>query len=884
MIVIMFIAGIIKIMFQGVAMEKRRSLSFYAWYSILWAALALMVFAPFITWGRSAVWLVDGAQQHYPALVYYSEYLIGIFSRLLSGDLSIPRYDIAIGEGGDIFGTLNYYVIGDPFAALSVFVPAKYMYVFYTATALLRCYLSGISFHLYSKYVNRKKNADIASVVASLTYAFGFWTFFNITRHPFFMNPLVFLPLILLGVEKVIRKDKPFVLIFSVFIAAVSNFYFFYMLVLVTVIYTAVRLVAEYRKQIREMLLTLLKIFVYALAGTLMSGAALYPAIKVILDTERLGHSSRFSLFFGADYYKDFLMHLTYGESDYLCIAAAVPVLAAITLMFFRKGHVEYKIFAAAAYLMVLFTPMGKLFNAMSYPSNRWTLVFPFIGAFAVEIIWDEIKDLSRKKICIIEGILAAYLIVCLVFANLRQVPVIAAAVFGMIFFALAHAKTIRFELGGTVVFMLSLVIPGFWYFASFGDNFVSQCAPGEWLEDKILKNEATYIKDNLSDGGFFRYSSDLATENAGFLHHISSSGSYWSVLPQSLSEMRIRLGVDEYITYKNSGYDSRATMEALSSTRIIARSKDAAHPLPYGFEKAAEEGSYTYYRSENAMPFGYTYDKAVSPELADGLSALELQDVMTEAAVIEGGDSGFEAKRTSEVVFEPLRQRDIEFMDNKISALKKEGAVALKAPDQEKSEFYLVFKGMEFKGEGNPDMLPILIEINKEIRTFCLYTEDFQWYNGRDSFVVNLGYFEEAPESVSVYFGVPGEYSFEKFGVAAYSLDGFENDMAALKAEAMTDVVFGDDTISGEITVTGDKFLVMSLPYSPCWSLEVDGKPAELYQANLGYSGTRLEAGSHKIELKYSNPDMTVGLILSISGLALTLPIVIFFKRKKNL
>lgn len=865
-------------------MAKRRSLSFFAWYSLLWAALALMVFAPYITWGRSAVWLVDGAQQHYPALVYYSEYLRGILSGFLHGNFDIPRYDIAIGEGGDIFGTLNYYVIGDPFAFLCVFFPAKLMYVCYTATALLRCYLSGISFHLYSKYVNKKKTADIASVIASLTYAFSFWTFFNITRHPFFMNPVVFLPLILLGVEKVIRKDKPLVLIFAVFIAGVSNVYFFYMLVLITVIYTAVRLVAEYRKQIREMMLTLLRIFVYALTGTLLSGAALYPAMKVILDTDRLGHSSKFSLFYGAGYYKDFLMHLTYGESEYLCIAAAVPVLVAIGLMFFKKGHIEYKILAAAAYLMVLFTPAGKIFNAMSYPTNRWTLVFPFIGAFAVEKVWDEIKDLNKKQFGIIEGVLAAYLVICLAFENLRQIPVIVAAVLGMLFFALAYVKTLKFELSGALVFLISLIVPGVWYYATFGNNFVSECAPASWLEEKILKNEASYIKENFSDGDFFRYSSDIATENAGFLHHVPSSGSYWSVLPQSLSEMRIRLDVDEYRTYKNSGYDSRATMEALSSTKIIARSKDAADALPYGFEKLAEKGSYTYYKSENAMPFGYTYDKAVSPETAAGLSSLELQDVMTEAAVIEGGDDKFESKRTSEIMFKPLRQRDIEVKENKINVLKENGAAALKAPAQDKSEFYLVLKGMEYKGEGDPEMLPVLIEINKKIFTFALYTENFHWYNGRDSFVVNLGYFEEAPESISVYFGEPGEYSYEKFGIAAYSLDGFENDMAALKQEAMTNVVFANDHISGDITVTGDKFLVMSLPYSPCWSLEVDGKPAELYQANIGYSGCRLKAGSHKIGLKYNNPDMTIGLILSVTGLVLALPIVIINKRKKNL
>ena len=58
----------------------------------------------------------------------------------------IPEWDFNIGEGNDILVTLHYYVIGDPFAVLSVLVPTRFMYVYYDIMILLRLYLAGIAF------------------------------------------------------------------------------------------------------------------------------------------------------------------------------------------------------------------------------------------------------------------------------------------------------------------------------------------------------------------------------------------------------------------------------------------------------------------------------------------------------------------------------------------------------------------------------------------------------------------------------------------------------------------------------------------------------------------------------------------------------------------
>ena len=59
-------------------------------------------------------------------------------------------------------------------------------------------------------------------------------------------------PWLLLGVERIFKEKKPLVFIMGVFVSVISNFYFFYMLVILTVLYVGVRLFTLYRANIYE--------------------------------------------------------------------------------------------------------------------------------------------------------------------------------------------------------------------------------------------------------------------------------------------------------------------------------------------------------------------------------------------------------------------------------------------------------------------------------------------------------------------------------------------------------------------------------------------------------------------------------------------------------
>ena len=68
-------------------------------------------------------------------------------------------------------------------------------------------------------------------------------------RHPFFINPMIYFPLLCLGVEKIFKKERPYLFIVITAVASMSNFYFLYMLTIFTVIYALIRFYQYYTKE-----------------------------------------------------------------------------------------------------------------------------------------------------------------------------------------------------------------------------------------------------------------------------------------------------------------------------------------------------------------------------------------------------------------------------------------------------------------------------------------------------------------------------------------------------------------------------------------------------------------------------------------------------------
>ena len=90
------------------------------------------------------------------------------------------------------------------------------------------------------------------------------------------------------------------------------------------------------------------------------------------------------------------------------------------------------------------------------------------------------------------------------------------------------------------------------------------------------------------------------------------------------------------------------------------------------------------------------------------------------------------------------------------------------------------------------------------------------------------------------------------------------------LSENSLENLSISSDTVTGNISLTQNKFLTFAIPYSTGWSAYVDGQKVDILQGNLSYMAIYLTAGDHEIKLVYNTPLFRQGEIISLLGIIL--------------
>lgn len=166
----------------------------------------------------------------------------------------------------------------------------------------------------------------------------------------------------------------------------------------------------------------------------------------------------------------------------------------------------------------------------------------------------------------------------------------------------------------------------------------------------------------------------------------------------------------------------------------------------------------------------------------------------------------------------------------------------------------------------------------------------DEQFYSGRQDFLLNSYTVGKEISSIVVTFPEAGIYHFDTFSVVSEPLTGYEDKVAALAAESLENVDIHQDPssfvsggVTGEITVTENKLLCLTIPYSKGWRAYVDGSPAVLENVNIMYMGLWLTPGHHTIELRYETPGLLYGFCLTAAGILLLILWIVLSRRTRR-
>ncbi len=889
---------------------------YYGGYTVIFLIMILAVFSWFGLSGKSLVWEVDGLYQHYNSLLYYSDYLKTIISGLFSeGQLEVPLWDFNIGLGADVVQSLHYYVMGDPLTIFAVFVPRESMETFYGFLIFLRFYLAGLSFSLYAF---RMKLSRYQALTGALVYVFcGFALGLGI-RHPYFMNPMIYFPIILIGIEKIFKKEKPFLFIISTCVAALSSFYFFYMLTILMFLYALVRFF-HYREKPygRSFFQHLGKFTLYYVTGMLMAGVLLWPLVREVITGGRVGSGSIGGIFYDLIYYVKFWIGLTsirwVGNGGFLAYTGLTLIACVALMLTGRKSCRQLKAGLLIGLILLMLPAGGYILHGFSYVSNRWVWGFSFVTALITAWMLPQIINPTTRLLRWTGALIGVYTVPFILVKQLRTsaspgICIILLAFFGVMLAAYRIQQNdsikrkwmplVRGTFTGLVLINILVVAGGF--YSPEGDDYVGEFHDRGSTLEQLTANPTIAVAEAAGDEIFYRYEEATAGEsanyNTGLQTDIHGMSFYYSVANKYITQYMDELENNISRSFKYVGMDGRAALHTLASGRYFLIEEGQESYLPYGYEELRTEyeaassddktGQYAVYENQYWLPLGYTYSNWISEEQYQQLDAIQRQNAMLQAVVLP--ESGL--AQADEVVldeqeidFETELSEGIEVQGDRYVVTREAAFIELTFDQPANSELYLRLEGFtcELADQfSEVSRAAVAIKAEDVRKQFSLMTEADAFYEGKSDFAFNMGYSEEGKSTIRITFNTVGTYTLEAIHVICQQMDNYADQVNALREDVLEELEIGTNQISGMITLQEEKILCLSIPYSQGWSAQVDGEPAELLQANTMYMALELEPGTHEVVLYYETPGLKAGAKMSVIGILLFLGVVIWERR----
>lgn len=897
----------------------------------------------YLMYGRGFIWATDGLEQQYMFFILQGEWLRELLSNVfVEHSFVVPMWTDMVGYGADYVVSVGN-TLGNPILWLSVFATAENADLLLNATVPITLFIAGLAFLGYCSY---KRFDRFSSLIGCMVYLFGGYSFIAFSQI-YMLYPLLLGPLVLWGVDKVFDRRSPALLVIALFLCFFCSVSQAYVTCLVLLVYCLVKVFnLDEKTTVKSFFVWVLKILGCIVLAALLAGVMFFPNAMSLLSQDRLGLDRFESLTYSFGYYlqlfEGFISPTSVGAD---CIYGFAPLaLVAVFGLFFAKNIEMDK--RTKRVLRILFVVMtvflclpivGRAFNGFAYANNRWVWAYALLVSLIVVLLLPAYRKAVQKGDRRVVVASCAYGFVCMVLLmwyTSGQFYALLALLFAVV--ALGYAfksKAALFNASMVGVLAVScLYVSCQWGVGSSA----GQVLLGESY-NYAVRDDASSVVMRVEGSSDQRYDSAETHlwRNGNIANGMLGSTFYNSFYSSYIDQYHTSLGLaTSSMNFSYTGFNSRTTMEAMAGVSNFLVPADDTSMLPPLYQTLVAQGEvkgeeYAAYQAETTLPLAFTYDSAISRSAYDAMSIAERQDALTQSVVVEepleGGSAGIRSytqEIPSELSFAQQGDDTVQVSDAQTIAQKQSGvtiegnAITITEPNTvlylnasipAKTEAYFMCSGMDYEPfENSIDstmsrrekvwalLNKMVTEDAKECKIMVsgegmaqeiwFMNNKHHLYGGKDDWAVNIGYSDKERHTIALQFSSPGVYSFDSFGVFAQDVSAVERDIETLVSNGASDILELENGYS--CTATADQtgeYLFFRIPYAAGWTASIDGEPVEVMNANVGFIAVELPEGAHRVELHYETPNLRVGAVLSLVGVALAAGLMVVSKKRNK-
>ncbi|MHB1485499.1 MAG: YfhO family protein [Saccharofermentanales bacterium] len=563
--------------------------------------------------------------------------------------------------GANFIGSYAFYLLGSPFFLIQLILPSSLVPMAIPWVLCLKFAVSGLTAYAFlTRFVKNKNYA----LLAALMYAFSSFSIYNIFFNHFNDATALF-PLLLIGLEEFMEKDRKGIFAITVFINALCNYYFFVAEVVFLIIYFYIRL--YYGAWPNFNLKKFAALAFESLIGFGLAAFIVLPAILTTLQIPRSGSKldgwalivyfeiqrppQILQAFFFPPEIPSQLNFFPDAGAKWSSVTAWLPMFGMVGVFaWIKKTKKDWlsRIIITLC-VMAFIPPLNAAFQLFSNSYyTRWFYMLVLMLAMATGKALDSCSDSEIKSgvfwtaaisaaIALPVGLiknpdtgkpLAAFPDRLWAYAGIVALCIL--AVYFLIFILKRESK--HFAI--TSLIMLCVVIVGYANFNMVLGRFSGIGDPVAYTERNLKGRE----KINLPDLRNIRIDVKDGEENSGMFWQIPTIQTFHSIVPGSIMEFYPLLNIERNVASRPK-LEGHIPVRSFLSVKYLFVGDSNEVIEEAGFKKISVQNGFGIWENTNYIPYGFTYDKYISRKDWEDLSFDARERILLHAIVLENND-----------------------------------------------------------------------------------------------------------------------------------------------------------------------------------------------------------------------------------------------------